>query len=225
MHYAHQTVATLALRLLQGSPASLLFAGTSNTAVDGWTLPLAFAGMGMGGNCIHLSGFSLANLWPAEHRGSVTGIFVSVFSLSGFTFQLLYLLFRAGLSSRALFGGLAALQGVNLMTSLLQWPEHPIQPGQSLSIRGGRVQVEAAVTLTPVQDPNPGLSTTAGGGQSTPPVRCTHSHSRPLPALDSLRRAGTASPHSLTARLDTRGRRRLSSPRESSCSRRCFSTW
>ena len=47
---------------------SALFAETLGTPADRWTLPLGYVCFGLGGNIMHLAGFSLANLFPASQR-------------------------------------------------------------------------------------------------------------------------------------------------------------
>jgi MFS family permease len=124
---------------------SVLFAETPGSDADVWTLPLAFALFGFGGNMIHLSGFSLANLFPASRRPTLAATFVMTFTLSGFTFQLMLLLnAHGGLSMQTLFRMLALLQAVHLLISATQWPSLPLQPGDQLVVRSWRVAVVPA---------------------------------------------------------------------------------
>ena len=73
-----------------------------------------------------------------------------MFSLSGFAFQLMLLLYlHAELSPRALFLALGLLQLVHLALSAMQWPRKPFQPGDRLTMRGARLQVIAAPGASP----------------------------------------------------------------------------
>jgi hypothetical protein len=129
---------------------SLLFAETSGRDVAIWTLPLAYALFGFGGNMIHLSGFSLANLFPPSRRPTLVATFVMTFTLSGFTFQLMLLSnIHGGLSLQLLFRLLGLLQGVHLVISATQWPSSPLQSGDKLVVRGWRLAVSPA-DLAPV---------------------------------------------------------------------------
>ena len=121
--------------------ASLLFAESPNTSSDIWTLPVGYALWGFGGNLIHLSGFSMANLFPAASRPTVVSSFVMFFSLSGFTFQILLLInAHAGVTMRVLFRLLALLQCMHLLVSVTLWPALPLQPGDQLALDGWRLQ-------------------------------------------------------------------------------------
>ena len=141
---------------------SLLFAETPGHTVDRWALPLAYALFGFGGNMIHLSGFSLANLFPSDRRPTLVATLVMTFTLSGFTFQLMLLAnMHFGMSLHVLFRLLAGLQGSHLLVSATQWPSLPLQPGDQLSVDGWRIAVAPADSGTTRTLGRPSTSTQA----------------------------------------------------------------
>ena len=93
--------------------------------------PLAYAFYGLGGCCVHLSGFSLGNAF-GRSKGLVISMLVSVFSISALVFQGFDLLYTAGMRRNQILLLHVGLEVLNFCISGWLWPKYTLSPGTEL---------------------------------------------------------------------------------------------
>lgn len=114
-----------------------LLMGFSNIESE-FAWPLAYAFYGLGGCCVHLSGFSLGNAF-GRSKGLVISMLVSVFSISALLFQGFDLLYRSELGRDMILLLHVGLEGLNFCISAWLWPREALPPGTELFWSGCRI--------------------------------------------------------------------------------------
>mmetsp|Transcript_46725 Transcript_46725/g.99977 ORF Transcript_46725/g.99977 Transcript_46725/m.99977 type:complete len:544 (+) Transcript_46725:210-1841(+) len=129
---------SMVIGLLLTAVGSLMLGLTPGS--NEWVWPIAFSLHGWAGGMAQMPCYSLGNAFGTG-KGFVIACYVSVYCASALMYQIMLLIYRAGLSREQILICHASLTILCAVVSSWSWPSRPVKVGDILRMQGWRVEL------------------------------------------------------------------------------------